>query len=169
MAGVFNFQSREAESEWHSGLAEMLSRWGMLSVGLLVQSIGGIMYAYALYSGLLKQQFSLTQEQTDLYVDFDSVSADALKLTVPCGAESPPSPSLGVILGFTSGRFTVISPCSHRLIDMCPMGFMTPLQPRNSHRLPHLEWAPRRPTLGVSPPSRSRLAYPPPTPVANEP
>lgn len=46
----------------------MASRWQMLGVALLIQSIGGIMYAYALYSGLLKQEFGLTQEQTDLYV-----------------------------------------------------------------------------------------------------
>lgn len=44
----------------------MLSRWSMLAVGLLVQSVGGLMYAFALYSGLLKEQFGLSQEQTDL-------------------------------------------------------------------------------------------------------
>ena len=44
-----------------------ISRWHVLAVGLLVERVGGILYAFSVYSPDLKSHFNMTQYELDLY------------------------------------------------------------------------------------------------------
>ena len=45
----------------------MAGRWNVLAVGLLVECIGGMFYAFSVYSPDLKAHFNMTQYELDLY------------------------------------------------------------------------------------------------------
>jgi len=43
-----------------------ISRWHVLAVGLLVERVGGILYAFSVYSPDLKSHFNMTQYELDM-------------------------------------------------------------------------------------------------------